>query len=129
MPIPRNLCLVVLGLGAAITLPACADDTVAAPAIIGNEQAEPLALCLTMSQLMDADVVAADGTELGEVERVVTNSGDQVMGLIVEIEDSDPDRFVEISLEGLTSVRTGDDWALQGNLTRDQLAGLPSATL
>ena len=69
-----------------------------------------------------------DGQELGEVERVVRDDDDAVIGLIVEVEDSNPDRFVQVPLDGLSSIRDGDDWNLQGDMTRDQLAALPDAT-
>ena len=91
----------------------------------GEADAEHVALGLTIPQLADADLIGMDGQELGEVERVVRDGDGAVIGLIVEIEDSNPDRFVQVPLDGLSSIRDGDDWDLQGDLTRDQLAALP----
>lgn len=86
-----------------------------------------VALGLTMDQLGDADILDASGVEIAEVERVVTDASGTVTGLLVEIEDSDPDRYVTIPLEGLTVVQDGDDQDLRGNLTRQQLLGMPAA--
>ena len=83
------------------------------------------ALGLTERQLLDAELVAADGTELGDVEQVRRGAGDAVDGLLVEIEDSDPDRYVVVSLTGLTA--SGED--LQTTMTAQDLAGLPDAQL
>ena len=93
----------------------------------GQPAAEPVALGLTIPQLADADLIGMDGQELGEVERVVRDGEGAVIGLIVEIEDSNPDRFVQVPFDGLSSIRDGDDWDLQGDMTRDQLAALPDA--
>lgn len=83
------------------------------------------ALGLTMKQLGDAEILNASGIEIGEVERVITDSSGTVTHLLVEIEDSDPDRFVEIPLEGLTPKQVDDDWELESNLTREDLLALP----
>lgn len=113
---------------ATIALTACSGQARDAELTAGNE-GEPVALGLTLYQLSDADLISADGVELGEVERIVRNDAGEIVGLIIEIEDSDPDRFVQIPLAGLVSVRTGneaDDWDLQGNMTREQLARMPA---
>src|SRR5690606_22800573 len=54
------------------------------------------ALGLTEAQLLEADLVAADGTDLGDVEQVRRDSAGAVEGLLVEVEDSNPDRYVVV---------------------------------
>ena len=87
------------------------------------------ALGLTERQLLDAELRAADGTELGDVELVRRDASGAVTGLVVEIEDSDPDRFVVVPLDGLTTRRDGDDWDLQTTMTTAELAALPDADM
>ncbi len=92
---------------------------------------EIAALGLTERQLLDADLVAADGTELGDVEQVRRDAAGVVTGLLVEVEDSEPDRYVEIALDGL-SVTEGNmlsDANLQTDMTAQDLAGMPDATM
>jgi len=81
------------------------------------------ALGMTERQLLDAELVTADGTELGDVEQVRRGAGGAVEGLLVEIEDSNPDRYVVVPLTGLTA--RGDD--LQTTMTAQDLAALPEA--
>jgi hypothetical protein len=91
-----------------------------------------VALGMTERQLLDADLVAADGTELGEVE-ALSRSGDPVSGavtgLIVELEDSNPDRYVPVPLAGLTTRRDGNDMDVQTGLTAAELAAMPDVAL
>ncbi|AKH41374.1 hypothetical protein FHS61_001861 [Altererythrobacter atlanticus] len=81
-----------------------------------------VALGLTERQLLDADLVAEDGTELGDVEQIRRDAAGEVSGLLVEIEDSNPDRFVVVPVDGLT-VREGmmNDADLQTSMTRQDL--------
>ncbi|MEW4468311.1 hypothetical protein AB1K62_10810 [Parasphingorhabdus sp. JC815] len=65
-----------------------------------------------MRQLCDADIVDIDGLEIGEVERIMRDASGTVTKLLVEVEDSNPDHIVEISLAGLTPTQNGDDWDL-----------------
>lgn len=90
---------------------------------------EPVALGLSEAQLIDADLIGAAGVELGGVEGVLRNADGQVDRLLVEIEDSNPDRFVAVPLEGLNTVVTGDDTDLSTSMTAAQLAALPDAQL
>lgn len=87
-------------------------------------------LGLTERQLLDADLVAQDGTELGDVEQVRRDAAGTVTGFLVEIEDSDPDRFVVVPLDGL-SVKKGalNDADLQTSMTPQDLARMPDAVL
>ena len=87
------------------------------------------ALGLTETQLLDADLVAADGTDLGDVEQVRRDASGAVSGLLVEVEDSNPDRYVVVPLTGLTTVVRRDDTDLQATMTAADLAALPDAAL
>jgi len=117
-----------------LLLSACADDaqevaqdqmenTAEQTAIVAG--AEPAALGLTELQLLDADVFGAAGVELGDVQRIMRDASGQVTGLLVEIEDSNPDRYVELPLEGMTVTQRGDDTDISTTLTRDQLIAMP----
>jgi hypothetical protein len=87
------------------------------------------ALGLTEAQLLDAELVTADGTELGDVERVSRDASGAVTELLIEIEDSNPDRYVVIPIDGLTVRGAGDDADLQTGMTMQDLAALPDAVL
>jgi hypothetical protein len=87
------------------------------------------ALGLTEAQLLDAELVTADGTDLGDVERVSRDASGAVTELLIEIEDSDPDRYVVIPIEGLTVRSAGDDADLQTSMSMQDLAALPDAVL
>ncbi|WP_347302038.1 PRC-barrel domain containing protein [Croceibacterium sp. TMG7-5b_MA50] len=91
-----------------------------------------VALGMTERQLLDADLVTADGTELGDVEglrRTGDQAGMEVTGLIVELEDSDPDRYVTVPLNGLTMRHQGNDMDVQTSLTAAELAAMPDVEL
>lgn len=121
----------------ATALPACSEnnpDAASNPNMSGNTAAEGTvsaapaqqgALGLTMAQLSDAEILNASGIEIAEVERVITDSSGAVTKLLVEIEDSNPDRYVELALDGLTPTQQGDDWDLQSTLSKDDLLALP----
>lgn len=85
------------------------------------------ALGLTEAQLLEADIVAADGTDLGDVEQVRRNSSGTVGGLLIEVEDSNPDRYVVVPLDGLTTRADGDDMDIQAAMTAAEIAALPDA--
>ncbi|HSJ77797.1 MAG TPA: PRC-barrel domain containing protein [Erythrobacter sp.] len=87
------------------------------------------ALGLTEMQLLDADLVAADGTDLGDVEQVRRDGSGAVTGLLVELEDTDPDRYVVVPLAGLVTRVDGDDTDLQTSMTAADLAALPDAEM
>ena len=93
------------------------------------QTAPTVALGLTMEQLDDADIVDASGREIGDVERVLTDASGAVTGLVVEVDDTDPDRHVTLPLEGLTVVQDGNDHDLRVAMTRDQLNALPETKL
>ena len=87
------------------------------------------ALGLTELQLLDADLVAAGGTDLGDIEQIRRGPTGTVDGLLVEIENSDPDRFVVVPIEGLTTRADGNDTDVQTSMTAADLAALPDARL
>lgn len=98
----------------------------ASAAAAGNEIA---ALGMTEAQLLDADLVGADGTELGDIEQVRRNATGEVEGFLVELENTDPDRYVMVELAGLTTRADGTDMDLQTSMTAAELAALPDAQL
>lgn len=102
------------------------DAAEASAAAAGTAEA---ALGLTEVQLIDAELVGPDNVELGDVESALRTSDGTVDRLLVEVEDSDPDRFVEVPIAGLTPVTRGDDTDLSTTMTAEELAALPAATL
>ena len=92
---------------------------------------EIAALGLTERQLLDADLVGEDGTELGDVEQVRRDSSGAVTALLVEIEDSNPDRYVEVPIAGLSATEGGilEDTDLRTSMTTQDLAALPDAAM
>ena len=91
--------------------------------------AEEAALGMTEAQLVDADLVTADGTDLGDIEMVRRGADGAVTGLVVEVDDAEPDRWVEIAMDGLTSRPDGDDMDVQTTMTAADLAALPDADM
>lgn len=85
------------------------------------------ALGLIDEQLLDADLVAADGTDLGDVEQVRRGADSAVESFLVEVDDSDPDRYVVVPLAGLVTRVSGDDTDLQTAMTAAEIAALPDA--
>lgn len=80
---------------------------------------------LTEAQLLDADFKDWSGSDLGDVEAIERDTGGTVTHLIVEIQNTDPDRYVRVPVGGLERVADGDDWDVRGQYTRDQLMALP----
>ena len=87
------------------------------------------ALNLTERQLLDADLVGTDGTELGDVTALTRGSTGAVEGLLIEVEDSNPDRFVSVALDGLSPQQDGNDWNIVTSLSREQIAALPDVPI
>jgi hypothetical protein len=88
-----------------------------------------VAFGLTEAQLLDAEIIGANGQEVGDVARVLRTADGGVSQLLVEIEDSNPDRFVHVPLSGLTPVRRGTGTDLSTSMTRADLEALPSVPL
>lgn len=80
---------------------------------------------LTTRQIEDADLVDVAGKDLGDIHRVETDASGNIDAVIVEIADTDPDRFVRMPLTRLTAVADGDDWNLRAATSRAELIALP----
>ncbi|MDG5750281.1 PRC-barrel domain containing protein [Qipengyuania sp. XHP0211] len=124
-------------LGSALLLSACNDQEDQVEDRI-EEQAEqsaqesgdtPVALGLTERQLLDAEILAADGTELGDVEAVTKDADGNATELLIEVEDSDPDRYVAIPIDGLTVTTRGNDTDLSSEMTMEDIGSLPDAQI
>lgn len=123
--------------GAAALLAGCnnanevAEDRMERAADLSAAQAGPAeaALGLTEAQLLDAELIGPNQVELGDVASVVRGADGKVERLLVEIEDSNPDRFVHVPIEGLTPIRRGDDTDLSTTMTMQELQALPAVDL
>jgi len=121
----------------AMMLAACSDKNEAAEdkleraAETGATVAGPLpaALGLTEAQLLDADLVGADGKDLGDVEQVLRGPDNKVDRLLVELDGIGPDRYVHVPITGLKTVVNGNDTDLATPLTKADLAALPEVKL
>ncbi|MBX7459802.1 PRC-barrel domain containing protein [Qipengyuania huizhouensis] len=91
-----------------------------------NEEA---ALGMTEEELLDADLLTADGTDLGDIEAVRRDAAGAVTGLVIELEDTDPDRWVEVPMDGLTTRPDGDDMDVQTGMSAEDLSALPDAEM
>lgn len=85
-------------------------------------------LQLTELQLLDADLLDASGRDIGDVEMIVRGADGKPTGLLVDVEGTTPDRYVQVPLDGLKPVRDGAGWDVGSNLTRDDLLKLPEAS-
>lgn len=108
-----------------------AEDKLERAAETGATVAGPLpaALGLSEAQLLDADIVGADGKELGEVAQVLRDSDNKVDRLLVEIENSHPYRYVHVPVTGLKTVFRGSEADLETTMTKADLLALPEVTL
>lgn len=89
----------------------------------------PAALGLSEAQLLDADIVDAQGKELGDVTQVLRDADDKVDRLLVELDGIGPDRYVHVPVTGLKKVVRGDDTDLQTSMTKSDLDALPEVKL
>jgi len=89
----------------------------------------PAALGLSEAQLLDADIVGADGKELGDVSQVVRDADNKVDRLLVELDGIGPDRYVHVPIQGLKRVVRGDDTDLETTMTKADLEALPDVKL
>ncbi|WP_447727141.1 PRC-barrel domain-containing protein [Sphingomonas koreensis] len=80
---------------------------------------------LTTKQIEDADLVDVTGKDLGDIHRVETDASGNIDAVIVEIDGTDPERFVWLPLTRLTAVADGDDWNLRAATSRAELIALP----
>jgi hypothetical protein len=112
--------------GAEIAANGAVSVPAATPPALPSATGPGTAFGLTTRQIDDADLVDASGAKLGEVERVVTDPAGAITALVVELEDTKPDRFVQLPITGLTAVADGNDWNVRTTATRDQLVAMPS---
>ena len=89
----------------------------------------PAALGLSEAQLLEADLVGADGKELGDVAQVLRDADDKVDRLLVEIDGTGPDRYVHVPVQGLKPVVRGTDTDLEASMTKAELRALPEVQL
>ncbi len=111
----------------AATETAAATDVAAAASPTPAQDWDRVALGLREPQLLSADLLGIDGVELGEVKGVLRGADGRVDRLLVEVADSDPDRFVEVPVQGLTALTRGSDIDVVSTLSVAQLAALPDA--
>lgn len=125
------------GAGAALFLAACdskqeaAEDRMERAAETSATVAGPLPAVLGLSeaQLLDADIVGADGKDLGDVSQVLRGADDKVDRLLVELAGVGPDRYVHVPVQGLKPIVRGDDTDLQTSMTKADLDALPEVKL
>ena len=108
-----------------------AEDKMERAAETGATLAGPLpaALGLSEAQLLDADIVGADGNELGDVTQVLRGGDNKVDRLLVELDGGLKDRYVHVPITGLKTVVRGDDVDLETPLTKAPPAALPEVKL
>ena len=88
-----------------------------------------VALGMTERQILDAELVDALNTEFADVVAIVRGANGAPEKLLVEVEDSNPDRFVHVPIEGLKPKQDGDDWDLVTTMTKAELDALPAVSL
>lgn len=81
-----------------------------------------LAQGFTLDDLNDADVVDAQGTELGEVEHLLADDVGEITAVVVDLE-SDGDRDVVVEL---TNLKPSGNGQLTTELTAERLGALPA---
>ncbi len=107
-----------------------APATGAAPVAVSDVQAQTaqttaaLAFGMTRDELEDADVRAADNTDLGDVEALVLNAAGELESIVVELEGPG-DREVLVPIGRFTALQQGDDKDLATTLSAAELAALP----
>lgn len=128
----------LVALGATALLCGCSDNANEAAAERVEEAAEtnaaaagpaPVALGLSEAQLIEADLLGPGNVELGDLTSLVRGPSGAVESLLVEVEDSNPDRFVQVPISGLTVVQRGNDQDLSTTMTKAQFDRLPEARL
>jgi len=140
-----KLVLVTALAAGSLSLAACGDnrtdDVVQAPVdgaapmdmpVVQAEAAQSeaaLALGMSRNQLEDADLVAANGTKLGDVEALVVDAQGQMTHLVVELEGPG-DKKVQVPADKVRAhtPATNDERDLATDLTPAQLAALPAWT-
>ncbi len=141
----KTIALTAVSAAALMALAACGDnrtdDVVQAPA--SGAQAAPvtenradlattnaaLAFGMSRQQLEDADLIAADNTDLGDVEVLVLDASGKLTHLVVKL-DGPGDVKVQVPVDQVRSLarNNGADKDLTTDLTAQQLAALPRWT-
>lgn len=108
-----------------------AEDRVeqAAEASARQSGSDIVAFGLTEWQLLDAELVDSSGRDLGDVERVMRNAAGEVDRLLIEVEDSNPDRFVYVPIDGLSPLKRGDDTDLSSAMSMADIDALPDVDI
>lgn len=99
------------------TAPAAASTTV--------PQNDPVVLGLTTAQIQGANLLSADQTDVGDVEKVDVNSEGKATGLIITPTGSG-ERWVRLPLEGLVVKNDGGDHVVITTMTLAQIEALPA---
>lgn len=89
----------------------------------------PAAFGLSEAQLLNADIVGPGGKEVGDVAQVLRDANGKVDRLLVEVEGSNPDRYIELPILGLRTVVSGDDTDLATSSTKADLMAMPEVPL
>jgi hypothetical protein len=123
-----------------LALGACTDreddvvDAAGAPtteAVAEAAQTEAaVAFGMTRRQLEDADLIAADGTDLGDVETLILDASGAPTQVVVDLEGVD-DKDVALPLTDLRAAPAGANGRVEDltvDLTAAQLAALPAWT-
>ena len=68
-----------------------------------------IAFDLAECQLLEADLIKSDDTELGDMESVTKKTDGDPTELLIEVDDSNLDCSVTISIEGLEPIGRGNN--------------------
>ncbi len=141
----KILALTAVSAAALMALAACGDNRTddvvqapapgAAPAPVTETRADlaatdaALAFGMSRKQLEDADLIAADNTDLGDVEVLVLDAAGKLTHLVVEL-DGPGDVKVQVPVDQVRGLarNNGADKDLTTDLTAQQLAALPRWT-
>lgn len=87
------------------------------------------ALGLSEVQLLDSELIGPGNIEVGDVIKLERDRTGKVDRLLVEIEDSNPDRFVHVPVSDLKPMLRGTDTDLQTTKTLADLKALPEVKI
>lgn len=87
------------------------------------------ALGLSEAQLLKAELIGRGDVEIGDVVKVERDAAGKVDRLLVEIEDSNPDRFVYVPISKLKPILRGAETDLKADMTLAELNALPEVKL
>jgi len=87
------------------------------------------ALGLSEAQLLEAELVGRGNIDIGDVVKVERDASGKVDRLLIEIEDSNPDRFVYVPISKLKPILRGTETDLEADMTLAELRALPEVKL